>query len=158
MGDQGTFYSQEVLAEGALVGVGAAIGAAHGVVVAGTDDAHGFSSCHVGGAVGLGKGTRHVSKQTEGCPCPNPGFAALGGYCEESLWLLRGERKFISSVLQQNESTSLLLRLKVILARIMGKNDHSLGNQGREDIRQIFNSHIDFLPALCAVLTRILHY
>lgn len=32
------------------------------------------------------------------------------------------------------ESTSLLLRLKVLLARITGKNDHSLGNRDREDI------------------------
>lgn len=56
MGDEGTLYSQEVPAEGALVGVGAAIGATDGVVVAGADDAHGFPSRHVGGAGGLGKG------------------------------------------------------------------------------------------------------
>lgn len=93
-GDQGTFYSQEVLAEGALVGVGAAVGAAHGVVVAGTGDVQGFSrQGKVCAAGGLGKRTRNVSKQREGCSCPNHVFAALGGYCEESLGLFHGEEK-----------------------------------------------------------------
>lgn len=43
------------------------------------------------------------------------------------------KKKYIV-LLTAYESTSLLLRLKVLLARITGKNDHSLGNQDREDI------------------------
>lgn len=58
MGDEGIFYSQVVPAEGALVGVGAPIGATDGGVVAGTDRVYhvGFSRQHVGAAGCLGKG------------------------------------------------------------------------------------------------------
>lgn len=93
MGDEGALYSHEVLAEGALVGVGAAIGATDGAVVAGADHVKGFPSRHVGGTVGLGNRTHYVSRQREGYSCPNYVFAALGGYCEESLWLLHGGKR-----------------------------------------------------------------
>lgn len=126
-------YSQEVSAQGALVGVGAPVGAAHGLVIAGAGDAHGFSRQHVGATGGLGKSTANVSKHREESSCPNYAFAALGGYCEESLWLLHGEEK-IHRVSYSTRKHLSAVKAEVLLARIMGKNDYSLGNQDREDI------------------------